>query len=51
MLKEVKAIKSLFVKHRAEDKISGYSHKGWSSLCIHGISPTHTNHYTSYGYK
>ena len=51
MLEEAKATKSLFVKHRAEDQISGYSHKNWSSLCIHGISPTHTNHYTSYGYK
>ena len=51
MLEEAKAIKSLFVKHRAEDQISGYKHKNWSSLCIHGISSTHTNHYTSYGYK
>ena len=51
MLNEAKNIKEYFVEHRAEDKISGYSHKGWSSLCIHGISPTHTNHYTSYGYK
>ena len=51
MLEEAKAIKSLFVKHRAEDQIQGYRHKGWASLCIHGISPSHTTHYTSYGYK
>lgn len=51
MLEEAKALKPHFVKHRAEDKISGYGHKGWSSLCIHGISPSHTNHFESYGYK
>jgi len=51
MLEEAKALKPHFVKHRAEDQISGYGHKGWSSLCIHGISPSHTNHFESYGYK
>lgn len=51
MLQEAKSYKHLFVKHRAEDTIHGYKHAGWSSLCLHGISPTHTNHFTSYGYK
>jgi len=51
ILEEAKALKPYFVKHRAEDKISGYGHKGWSSLCIHGISSNHTNHFESYGYK
>ena len=51
MLAEVKAIKSLFVQHRAEEQIAGYRHKGWASLCIHGVSSYKTNHYTSYGYK
>jgi len=50
MLEEAKALKPHFVKHRAEDKISGYGHQGWSSLCIHGISSSHTNHFESYGY-
>ena len=51
ILYEVQTLKKSFIKHRAEDQIHGYKHKGWSSLCIHGISPQHTNHYTSYGYK
>jgi len=51
MLKEAKNLKSHFVKHRAEDQIQGYQHKGWASLCIHGISAHHTNHFTSYGYS
>ena len=51
ILQEAKAIKPFFVKHRAEDQISGYRHKGWASICIHGISESNTNHYTSYGYK
>jgi hypothetical protein len=51
MLEEAKAYKDRFVKHRAEDQIHGYKHFGWSSLCLHGISSTHTNHYESYGFK
>ena len=51
MLDEAKSCKRFFVKHRAEDQIHGYKHSGWSSLCLHGISSTHTNHYTSYGFK
>ena len=51
MLEEAEAVKSLFVKHRAEEQIAGYRHKGWASLCIHGVSSYKTNHYTSYGYK
>lgn len=47
MLKEAKALKDYFVAHRNNDE---YRHEGWKSLCIHGISAKHTNHYTSYGY-
>ena len=50
MLEEAKAYKDRFVKHRAEDQIHGYRHKGWSSLCIHGIRANFTNHYTTYGF-
>jgi len=50
MLNEAKTLKKYFVKHRAEDQIHGYKHKGWSSLCIHGIRANFTNHYTAYGY-
>ncbi len=51
MLEEARSCKNLFVDHRAEDQIHGYKHFGWSSLCLHGISSTHTNHYESYGFK
>ena len=51
MLKEAKNIKDRFVSHRDGDAPGGYTHKGWKSLCIHGIEETKTNHFTSYGYK
>jgi len=51
MLKEAIALKDRFVKHRDEDGIVGYRHKGWRSLSIHGISAEKTNHYEQYGYK
>jgi hypothetical protein len=50
MLEEAKAIKHLFVAHRDQDQGS-YRHKGWRSICIHGISAEKTNHYTQYGYE
>ena len=51
MYEEAKAIKHLFVKHRDQDGSGGYRHKGWRSLCIHGIDSDKTNHYEQYGYK
>ena len=51
MLEEATAIKHLFVPHRDKDRQGGYRHKGWKSLCIHGISAEKTNHFTEYGYK
>ena len=45
MYEEAKAIKHLFVKHRDQDGAGGYRHKGWRSLCIHGIDSHKTNHY------
>ena len=51
MLKEAVALKDRFVKHRDNDGIGGYQHKGWRSLAIHGISAEKTNHYEQYGYK
>ena len=41
------------LKHRDQDNGGGggYRHKGWRSLCIHGIDPTKTNHFTQYGYN
>ena len=51
MLKEAIALKDRFVKHRDNDGVGGYRHKGWRSLAIHGISAEKTNHYEQYGYK
>jgi len=51
MLEESIKIKHLFVGHRDEDIKGSYSHKGWKSLCLHGISETQTNHFTQYGYS
>lgn len=51
MLNEAANIKHLFVAHRDNDVIGSYRHKGWKSLCIHGLSESHTNHYTEYGYS
>ena len=52
MLEEAINLKDEFVKHRDEDNGGGgYRHKGWRSLCIHGIDPYKTNHYEQYGYK
>jgi len=50
MLAEAVAVKDMFVKHRDEDHGS-YRHKGWRSLCLHGIDPYKTNHYEQYGYS
>lgn len=48
---EAVALKEQFVAHRDEDNGGGYSHKGWRSLCIHGIDAYKTNHHDQYGYK
>lgn len=50
MLEEAKSIKERFVSHRSGDSRGGYTHRGWKSLCIHGIDEYKTNHYTSYGF-
>src|SRR5713226_3100226 len=44
MLIEAHALYDLFVGHRFSNG------KGWKSLCIHGISPTHTMSANNYGY-
>ena len=51
MLQEAINLKDRFVAHRDQDGIGGYRHKGWQSLCIHGISAEKTNHYEQYGYN
>ena len=51
MYEEAKLIKDMFVKHRDSDGNGGYRHKGWRSLCIHGIDAYKTNHYEQYGYS
>ena len=51
MLEEAKAIRHMFVAHRDQDGQGSYRHKGWRSLCIHGIDAYKTNHFEQYGYK
>ena len=51
MYEEAKAIKEMFVKHRDSDGDGGYRHKGWRSVCIHGIDAYKTNHYEQYGFS
>ena len=53
ILAESIALKEEYVGHRTSDSnpTTGYTHKGWKSLCIHGISSQYTNHYVQYGYK
>ena len=48
---EAVALKDEFVAHRDQDGGGGYRHKGWRSLCIHGIDAYKTNHYDQYGYR
>ena len=59
ILAEAKAMKPFFVpellginkKGYKFGKYSKYKHKGWSSICIHGISSTHIQYYENYDYK
>ena len=54
ILAEAKAMRSFFVPHKFKQESSVYDQfnfKNWFSLCIHGISPSYTNHYANYGYK
>ena len=50
MYAEAVNLRDRFVPHRDEDQ-GAYRHKGWHSLCIHGISAEKTNHFEQYGYK
>src|SRR6185312_3602507 len=44
MLREARALKELFVAHRHD------VNPGWLSLCLHGVSPQHTEDYDRYGF-
>lgn len=44
MLAEARSLRHRFVVHREGDG------RGWKSLCIHGISASHTDSWQSYGY-
>lgn len=48
---EALGVDNYFVNHRDGEELSGMKHKGWSSVCLHGIEWNKTNHYTAYGYK
>jgi Aspartyl/Asparaginyl beta-hydroxylase len=45
MLSEAKNLKNRFVPHRDYDNES----YGWYSLCLHGLSSSHTHSHTAYG--
>lgn len=45
---ELDSIDNLFVEHRGKDT---YSHSGWSSICLHGISYDKTENFDQYGYS
>ena len=45
MLKEAAALREFYVYHRA----SG-DHRGWRSICVHGISTVHTANHDRYGF-
>ena len=42
MLLEAQALDALYVPHRSNDSL------GWASLCVHGITSQHTDHYAVY---
>ena len=45
MLEEAKRLRDFFVLHRSQEQ-----HRGWRSLCIHGLSSQHTLGHRDYGY-
>ena len=45
MLAEAKSLREFFVYHRV-----GGQHRGWRSLCLHGISSVHTENHDRYGF-
>lgn len=45
MLNEAKSLRTGFVSHR-----EGGNHRGWRSLCLHGLSSVHTENHDRYGY-
>lgn len=50
ILAEAKALAPMFVPHRKYDDGAGYNHRGWKSLCIHGLSAAQTENFSSYGH-
>lgn len=42
ILAEAQSLDDLYVEHRSNDS------QGWASLCVHGISSQHTDHYAVY---
>jgi hypothetical protein len=49
-LKECQSVDHLYFDHRSQDKKSGYGHRGWQSLTLHGIDKHKTEHYIKYGF-
>lgn len=51
LLQECQGVDDLYFNHRSQDKKSGYGHRGWQSLTLHGIDKHKTEHYTKYGFN
>jgi Aspartyl/Asparaginyl beta-hydroxylase len=51
LLEECRSVDHLFFNHRSLDKKSGYGHRGWQSLTLHGLDKHKTEHYTKYGFS
>jgi hypothetical protein len=51
LLQECKQVEHLYFDHRSQDKKSGYGHRGWQSLTLHGIDKHKTEHFTKYGFN
>jgi len=51
LLAECIGVDHLFFNHRSQDKKSGYGHRGWQSLTLHGIDKHKTEHFTKYGFS
>lgn len=47
MLQEAINLRDKFVTHRP----SSYNHKGWKSICLHGVSESHTGAWMQYGFE
>lgn len=51
MLKEALNVRDCFVPNLPNEKIGEYIHKGWHSLCLHGLEYDKVHHHKAYGFN